>query len=215
MDRLLRDSAGATYIEFTFVCPFLMLLLLGGIDFSLLMIDWVSLSRASYAGARLATVVDPVATGINAATAGTTGGASCFNYTDGTSTGNCTARASAVCTGAATNGTCTGGYAWNETSFQTIFTEMNKYMLFGALDRRQIQISYTPTGFGYALRPIGPPMNITVSFQCVTYPFYFLGALMHWVFAAPGSTCTGISGGGLALPQFPTTLPSEALSTSG
>lgn len=215
MDRLVRDSSGATYIEFTVVFPLLMLLLLGGIDFSFLMIDWMSLNRASYVGARMATVVDPVATGVNAATAGTTAGASCFDYTTGASTGNCTARASAVCTGAATNGTCTGGYTWNETSFQTIFSEMNKYMLFSPLDRRQVQISYTPTGFGYAQRPIGPPMNVTVSFQCVTYPFYFLGALMHWVFSAPSGGCVGISGSGMALPQFPTTLPSEALSTSG
>lgn len=217
-------SRGATIIEFTAVFPVLMLLVMGTMDIAILSLKWVSLSKATYAGARLSTVLDPVAVGINARTPGSFAGAACFNHDDGTPSGNCTINAATVCTGGTSSGsccpvgsnptTCSPNYQWNETTFQAVLTEMNKFMLTETLDRRQVQITYQPTSFGFAQRPMGAPMNITVSVRCVTYPFYLLAPFMKWVFPAGPATCSGIPGTGISLPAFPTSLPAEDLSTN-
>lgn len=223
MSRFSRHSSGAAFIEFTAVFPIILLLTLGGIDFTILMIKWVSLHKAADIGARLASVMDPVAIGINAATTGSSAGAACFNPADGTPTGNCTAKAPTTCTGGTANGSCcppgsnpascAPNYPWKEDTFGKVLAEMNRYMLIDTLDRRQLQISYEPTGFGYAMRPVGSPMNVTVSVRCTTYPFYLLYPLMRWVFPAKPSNCNGIPGSGMSLPGFPSTLPAEDLTT--
>lgn len=226
MNRFLRSSSGAVFVEFTAVFPIILLLTMGALDFSFLMIKWVSASKATYAGARLASIMDPVASGINAATGGTSGstaGASCFNQGTGESSGKCTAKAATVCTGGTSGGSCcpvgtkpgqcTANYAWNESTFKAIYDEMDKFLLAGSLDRRQLQITYEPTDFGFAMRPVGAPMNITVSLRCQTYPFFMLYPLMGWALPGQPSDCAGIPGSGVRLPAFPTTVGSEDLST--
>lgn len=224
MNRFLRTASGAAFIEFAAVFPVLLMLIMGTMDFSVLALKWVSLSKASYAGARLATVIDPVAIGVNAKTPGTVAGASCFDFDSGVATGACDMNAATVCTGAATGGSCcpvgatpgscTSNYQWNEASFAAVLAEMNKYMLTESLERGQLQISYQPTDFGFAQRPVGPPMTITVSVRCVTYPFYLLAPLMKWVFSTMPASCAGIHGTGMSMPSFPTSLPSEDLATN-
>lgn len=223
MDRFARCTAGAAFLEFTAVFPLVLVLTLGALDFTFLMIKWVSMSKATYMGARLVSIMDPVAIGINAVTTGTTAGASCFNQGTGQPSGSCTVAAATVCTGGVSNGSCcppgstpgqcTANYQWNEATFSAVVAEMNRFLLTETLDRRQIQITYRPTDFGFARRPIGAPMNITVSVRCITYPFYLLYPLMGWALPGQPSSCSGIPGSGINLPAFPTTVGAEDLST--
>lgn len=227
MSRDRRSTSGAAFVEFTAVFPVILLLTLGGIDFTILMIKWVSLHRATDVGVRLASLTDPVAIGINAATPATGGaapGTACYDFSTHQTTNKCATKPSTICTGGVTNGkccpvgsnaaSCTPNYQWNESTFQKVIAEMNRQMLTEALDRRQVQIAYEPTGYGYAMRPVGSPMNITVSVRCTTYPFYLLYPLMGWAFPAKSADCAGIPGSGMSLPNFPSTLPAEDLSTA-
>jgi len=209
-------------VEFTVVFPIILLICFGAVDFTLLTIKWVSLNKATYAGARLVAVQDPVAIGINSITEGGAAGDSCFD-SYGNDSRKCTINAGATCTGDASGGrccpvgsnpsSCAAIYAWNETTFQAVLDEMNKFMLTDSIDRRQLQITYRPTYYGFAHRPVGSPMNITVSVRCATYPFYLLYPLLGWAMPSRPSSCADVPGVGASLPEFPTTLPSEDLST--
>lgn len=215
VNRLKNDSSGAALLEFTVVFPIVMLIVLGVIDVTLLMIDWSTYNRATYSGARIAAISDPVALGINAVIAGTSAGDACIDATTGNSTGNCTARNAATCiaTGATSGGSCTGGYGFSNTALDTIVAEMRK--VFSNLDRRQVSVTYTPIMMGYVGRPDGFPMNVTVSIRCVRHQFFFLHTLMKWTMPAAPTACSGINvPAGVVMPAFATTLPSEDLQTN-
>lgn len=210
-----HDRDGAALIEFTLVFPIVLLIVLGVVDVTLLMIDWSSYNRATYAGARIAAVSNPVAMNINAAIAGTSPGDACIDPSSGVSTGNCTARNAATCvaTGVTSGGNCTGGYSFSDAALNNIVTEMKKS--FSNLDRRQVSVTYTPIMMGYVGRPDGFPMNVTVSIRCVQHQFYFLQSLMGWTMPSPPAACNGIAvPTGVVMPAFATTLPSEDLQTN-
>lgn len=215
-NRLARDESGATFIEFAAVFPFLMLLLLSAVDVGMLMADFAGLNRATYAGARFAAISDPVATGINATITGTTNGQSCINPTTGAATANCTVRSATTCvaTGSPTGGSCPG-YGFSDGAMNAIVAEMNQLMILGKLDRRQVSVTYTPTGLGYVGRTDGYPVNITVGIRCYKHKFYFIQAFMGWAFPAAGTECNGVPmTSGFLVPAFATTLPSEDLKTN-
>lgn len=215
-NRLTGNERGATFVEFTAVFPFLMLLLLGAVDVGMLMVDWAGLNRATYAGARFAAVSAPVATGINAKITGTLNGQSCIDPVTGAATASCTARSATTCvaTGSPTGGSCPG-YTFNDAAMNAIRDEMNKLMILGTLDRRQISVTYTPTTIGYVGRSDGFPVNITVGIRCFKHKFYFIEALMGWAFPAAGSECNGVPmTSGIPVPPFATTMPSEDLTTN-
>lgn len=215
-----QDTSGAAFVEFTVVFPMLMLFLLGTVDVTMLMVNWASYNRATYAGARFAAISNPVAPGINAAISGTKAGQNCINSTTGAASGNCTARSATTCiaSGAVTGGSCTNGYTWStasDTALDAIVTAMRQLLLVGTLDRRQVSVTYTPTNVGYVMRTGGPPLNITVSIRCAQFQFIFLQPLMGWAFPAPPTACRGITiPNGVTLPPFSTTLPSEDLTTN-
>ncbi|PZF78185.1 hypothetical protein DK847_07170 [Aestuariivirga litoralis] len=221
---LLNDTGGATFFEFTVVFPLVMLVVLGSIDAAVLFMNWSSLGRATYVGARVAVVSPPIATGINAPTAGTAGGQSCYSFSTGAATGKCTEKAATVCTASATAGSgtccplnsnvssCTKNYDWNEASFTKILDAINNGSSTIALDRRQLQVRYEPMGLSYVQRPVGTPMLVTVSVRCIRYPFYFLQPLLGWAFSGASAGCQGIGQPtGFPLPSFSTSLPSEDL----
>lgn len=223
-----RNARGASFVEFTAVFPILLLLTMGGMDFTLLMIKWVSLHKAADVGARKASLMKPVAIGINDPTTGSAAdvaaGTACYDFTTHATTGKCVAKVATVCTADASGGrccplgsnpaSCAANYQWNEATFAKVLGVMNGYMITGSLDRRQVQITYQPTGFGYAQRPVGAPMNVTVSLRCTTYPFYLLYPLMGWAFPAKPSDCAGVPGSGLVLGSFQSTVPAEFLNSS-
>jgi len=115
-----------------------------------------------------------------------------------------------VCTPAATGGSCTNSFTWNETAFTNILGKMQS--VFPRLQRRNVQISYQTNGLGFVGRPNGLPLNVTVRIRCMTHEFYFLGALMNWAFTVPAG-CTGTPTGP-SIPSFATTLTSEDMCSS-
>jgi hypothetical protein len=195
-------------VEFTLVFPPLIALLLGTVDITYLLSDWALANTATYNGARAAIVAEPVATGItNLPYDGTKLGQSCFVAATGASSGNCPT-VTTTCTAAATNGGCTGGYAWNEAAFTPIFTKMQS--AFPRLVRQDVQIDYQTDQLGFVGRPNGLPMIVTVRLQCVTHQLFFLPWLPGvgtWANATP-TGCSGATAG-RALPTFATSLPSE------
>jgi Flp pilus assembly protein TadG len=225
VNRLLRESSGASLVEFTLVFPVVMLVALGSVDVAFMLFEWGEANKATFAGARRAVVLDPVATEATNptySTAGTQLGKPCFNPATGVADTNSSCpTVSTVCTPAATGGSCTNSYTWNETAFtnptatnawQTgIFDTMQA--VFPSLQRQNVQISYTTNGLGFVGRPNGLPINVTVSIRCMTHEFYFLGALMNWAFTAPAG-CPAGTRSGPPIPAFATTLTSEDMCSS-
>jgi hypothetical protein len=188
----------------------------GTVDVSYMLFEWGEANKAAYMGTRFAVVSDPVASGITNLTYNITAGGNqlgslCFNPSTGADNGNCTTvMVDTVCTPAASNGTCTG-WTWNETAFTAILTRMQT--VFPRLTRRNIQVSYKSVGLGFVGRPNGLPMDVTVSIQCMTHRFYFLGALMRWIFTVPRG-CPSGTVAGIRIPSFATTLPSEDMASN-
>jgi Flp pilus assembly protein TadG len=205
-----RDIAGSILVEYTIVFPVFILVTLGTVDAAYMFADWAAANKAVYRGARTAIVSDPVAQGITTTNQGTIAGQWCFNFNDGTSTGDCPASTS-VCTGAASSGTCVNDtYTFNDTAFTNIVTRMQAVL--PTIQRQNVTITYKTTGYGYALYPGGLPMTVQVSLNCMTHRFYFLGALMNWVFTPPAG-CSGTALGP-AMPTFATSLTSEDMATN-
>jgi hypothetical protein len=223
VSRLWRNIQGSSLVEFTLVFPVLILVALGTVDVTFMLFDWAQANKAVYVGARLAIVSPPVATGItNLAYTDAQRlliGQACYDSATGTANGNCPS-ATTVCTPAATGGSCTNGFAFDDTAFTNagdatkparIFDVMKQ--VFPRLQRQNVQITYQTNGLGFSGRPPdlgGLPMNVTVSIRCMTFRFYFLGALMAWTFPALPNTCPAAPAGP-SMPQFATTLPSESM----
>jgi hypothetical protein len=208
-------------VEFTVVFPVVILVAFGTVDATYLMWEWAQANKAVYVGARIAATSDPVASGINNLVIPDPLriGESCANAADGTATGACPT-ATAVCTPAASGGACTGGFAFDNNAFQRMFAAAGSgdvrgmQWAFPRLQRQNVQITYQTNGLGFAGMPAGTyPMNITVSIRCMTHEFFFLGALMGWVFPALPAGCPAGTPAGPAIPAFATTLPSEDMST--
>ena len=211
MNKLLRDSDGGALLEFTLVFPVLIAVALGTVDFAYLLFDYSMANKAAFQGARQAVVINPVATGITSPsyTAAQMGflGESCFDPATGnaSSDDNCPT-ISTTCTAGSSSGTCTGGYAWNETAFTNpsatnawqkgVFERMRE--VFPRLQRQNVQIVYQTNGLGFTGRPSGLPMNVTVSILGMTHQFYFIGALAR---------ITSLR----TMPTFATTLTSECM----
>lgn len=225
-NRLHTEDGGGVLIEFTVVFPVLLLVVLGVVEVSLLMLDWSAGTRATYRGARVAIVNDPVAVGAQFAksqytTMTTKAGNYCMTDLGATNTASACPVVNITCTGAASNsGSCTSG-TFNNTSFNKIFSAVQSQYPGRTLDRAQLQVTYATNGTGFVGREsfngsYGElPMNVTVSLRCMRHQFYFIGGLLRWTF--PASTgCNDVTLGprtGLLMPNFYTTLPSESLYT--
>ncbi|MEI8177423.1 TadE/TadG family type IV pilus assembly protein [Aestuariivirga sp.] len=218
--RSREGERGAALIEFTAVMFVLFVFVLGTVDLCLLMVNWASYNRATYAGARFAVVTNPVATNINATITANTGsyaGDSCLNSNTGAASGSCVIKAAAICNAtntAGSAGSCTGGYTFDTVAMPLIVSKMNSAVIIGQLDARQVTVTYTPTSVGFVSRPNGSPMSVTVSLRCVQNELFFINYLMRWVLPTPAA-CSGFTPPkGLPLPSFATTLPSEDLTTN-
>jgi hypothetical protein len=190
-----------------------MLVAFGTVDVTYMLFEWDMANKAAVIGARTAVVSNPIAGGImNVAYTGQLG-QSCFN------TSNCPVIANVVCTPAASGGSCTGGYTFDDNAFTTILTKMREAFPSVAgnpnqrLQRQNVLISYLPNDLGFVGRPGGLPMDVRVGIRCMTHQLYFLGALMSWVFPALPAGCPAAPAG-WTIPTFATTLPSESLSTN-
>jgi Flp pilus assembly protein TadG len=222
VSKLLRDQIGSVLVEATIAFPLLLIITLGTIDFTYMLYEWDLASKAAYRGARMAVVTDPVATGITSLTwNGNVMGDSCLDPATGSTNGNCPT-VTTVCTpSSASTGTCTDGSTFDATAFKAIFdpastdiTYPGMQQIFPRLQPQNVQISYQTSGLGFVGRPNGLPMEVTVSIRCMTHQFYFIGALMGWLFSSP-SGCDPAPAAGLSIPAFASTLPSEGMGSDG
>lgn len=236
--KLHTDQSGAALLEFAVVFPLAVLVILGTVEASLLMLDWAAGTKATYLGARVAVVSDPVADGARFSMSSytnltTKSGAYCVTTTGTTATDAGCPTVSITCTGNAdinADGTCTSG-TFNKTAFKKIFDAVQRAYIGRKLDPQQVQVSYVTTDLGFVGqqryydetvldkdKTTGElPLNVTVSLRCMQHQFYFIGGLLRWAFPAQSGTCSGITTGGtkgMAMPNFYTTLPSEDLSTN-
>lgn len=227
MNRLLRDEAGTSFIEFTVIFPLTVLVVLGTVDASLLMFDWSSATKATYAGARTATVTDPVAGDAHFSLTSYTSQASysgkyCFQQGNGKpdTTAACPT-VNVTCTGDTTKagGSCSSG-SFDAKAFKAIFDSVQNAYPYRKLDPRQVRVSYVTSSLGFVGQQsfdgtMGElPMNVSVELRCLTHQFYFVSGLVDWTFGTLPKDCSGIALGtdpGLVMPPFYTTLPSEDL----
>ena len=225
-NKFLRDTTGSVLVEYTIVFPIFIVLILGTVDVTYMLYEWALANKAAYIGARIAIVSNPVASAVTTYASVTNPpytatqvlqiGQPCFDTTNGatfTATGNCPASVNYVCTPAASLGVCTNGGVWSETAFTNtngtgVFDRM--ITIFPRLARQNVQISYQTNGLGYVG---GLSWTVTVSIQCMTHQFYFIDALMGWVFSGPSAGCPA-GAAGPAIPAFASTLQSEDMVTN-
>lgn len=207
--KLWRDREGASFLEFTFVFPLLMLTAFCTVDFALVMFDWAQANKATQRGARVAIVSAPVAGGLDDLSELWVEdlGLWCVDA-DGIDTGNCPAVQTVCNTSAAPNSCVDDFYPFITAAFTTIFDEMQR--VFPRLEPQNVQISYRTMGLGFVGRPGGLPMEVTIEIRCMTHQVFFLAALAQWAFE-PRDGCPNDSG--VPIPAFATTLTTESLGT--
>ena len=214
MSKFLKDCGGGPLVEFTLTFPIMISLALGTVDFAYYWADASFANKAAFIGARIAVISSPVATGItDPSWTVSLLGQPCYD-SNGDSNGNCPT-VNTTCTPTGTSGgSCTGGEAFNNTTFTAILNPMSN--LFPKLQRQNVKITYATNNLGFVGRPNGPPMNITVKIRCMTHQFFFINVLMQWVFTAPtadqdGVTCPSGAPAGPTISASATSLSSECL----
>src|SRR5262249_17752581 len=165
----------------------LIVVALGTVDFTYMLFDWSMASKAAFSGARAAVVSNPVAQNITNVSYTGTQIAHLGNWCFDTSGNNINCPSlSTVCTPTSGGGSCTNSsYTFDNTAFGTIFGKMQAVV--PRLQRQNVQILYNTNGLGFVGQPNGLPMNVTVSIECMTHQFYFISALMRFVFTAPSN----------------------------
>ncbi|WP_198157599.1 TadE/TadG family type IV pilus assembly protein [Methylobacterium nodulans] len=208
-------------METTLLIPLLTTFLLGAVDYGLLSYQWGAATKAVAAGARLAAVSNPVASGLNALSTsvinvGTVNPGDpmpAFTITCSGSTASCTC-AGAACAGATISYNATAmntlvyGRTAGATSCQASATRYYAGMcnFLSGLTPSNVQVVYTQTGLGYVDRPDGPQPTVSVSLlqapdaAAFKFQFFFLGSLL------------GLTN--KTLGPFTTTVTGEALSSS-
>ncbi|WP_435053877.1 TadE/TadG family type IV pilus assembly protein [Mesorhizobium australicum] len=185
--RFIISEDGTTMVEMAIAMTLLLTLTLGFVDFGFALYQWNGATKAVQAGARLASISDPVAPQISTAGAITTPGApvvaNSFDY---------------ICNGANSTCSCSGANCvagvWTAANFNRIFQgdatgagtcpglaagqRPGMCHFFPFLLPANVVIRYTATGLGYQTRLGGPVPTISVSLQNVNYHFFFLGGLI-------------------------------------
>ena len=204
--RLLKQERGSVLVEYTVVFPLLALTALGTVDVAYLMFEHAVANKATYFGARLAVVSNPVAQNITdfstlyTATQQANINLPCFDPSSVSSysaTGNCPSAFAVSCTSTACNPTT---YGFDPSAFTAIYNKMAT--IFPDLQASEVTVSYAVNGTGYIGRPGGLPMSVTVSIN-KDHTMFFMGALLTF-FGGPNWF-------GSLLPASSTTLPSESM----
>ena len=166
MTRFVRDSHGASAVEFALVLPLLLLFLLGIIDAGRYMWTINRAEKAAQMGVRMAIVTDYASSALNtnyigkcspALKAGDPIPSDCADFT------------AITCSKAgAAPATCTTGTA-NNTAFTRVVDRMQLFM--PEIADSNVDIVYSPSGLGYAGNPSGPDVAplVTVSLSGITF----------------------------------------------
>lgn len=200
LKRFVNSEDGAAMVEMAIAMTLLLTLTLGFVDFGYALYQWNAATKAVQVGARLASISDPVATGLATAAPISSPGGPVVAGIYGPF----------VCTYAAGAGSCTSG-AFSDTAFSRIFRgdtantaddacpartanqRPGMCHFFPGLRRDNVVITYTATGLGYQTRLGGPVPTISVRLQNMTYEFFFLGGFGYGNMTMPSmlSTVTG------------------------
>ena len=178
--RFHNDESGAAMVEMSLVLVLLLVLTLGFVDFGHAFYQWNAAGKAVQAGARMASVSNPVATGLTTAGPSDVPGAPMVAGAFGPF----------VCTSGG-GGSCTG---YNAANFTRIFAgddgmcgpppvgtaagRAGMCDFFPRLQAANVVVTYSASGLGYQTRQGGPVPTITVSLQNMTFQFFFLGGLL-------------------------------------
>jgi hypothetical protein len=191
----------------------MLLLALGIVDVTYMFYEWALASKATYRGARVAVVSNPVASNATnisfSATQLQNIGQLCFVPTTGsaTSPANCPTITNVSCV----SGDCGAGNTYDSAAFTRILTAMQT--VFPRVAAGNVQVIYTTNGLGYVGLPYADPsatqfalpMNVTVSVTGMTHQFFFLPGLLR------------LFGGNFlanpAIPVFSTTMQSASMFT--
>lgn len=190
LNYFLRDQRGAVMVEVTIMLSLTLVLVLGAIDFLLLLYQWNAAAKAVQVGARLAAVSDPVASGLNdlsqaVVSVSVPPGAAMpkFIVTCDGHTATCTCNGVRACRGvrsynSAAMNTIVFGRGSSSCSDARSADQVGMCDIFARITPANVKIVYAQTGRGYAGRPGGPIPTITVSIQNLPFRFYFLGGLI-------------------------------------
>jgi hypothetical protein len=187
--RLADDSEGAVLVEVTITLVFMLVFVLGSIEFLFLFYQWNAASKAVQVGARIAAVSDPVALGLNSLSNGVVSA----SLPPGSMMPNFVVR----CEGRNSICTCSGacpvdGVRYNSAAMNTIifgrgssscsdataFYNTGMCDVFPRITASNVVIVYAQTGLGFVGRPGGPVPTITLSLQDLPFQFLFLGGLL-------------------------------------
>lgn len=189
--RLLHDERGATAAEFVMVVPILLIFIFGVLDAGWYAWQISLAGKATQAGARVAVVTAPVASGLlTEGYVGKTVGGTVLTQGDvipaaALSTMSCTA-AAASCT---CSGSCPADLTRDLTAFRRIADRMEALNPF--IKDSNITIEYRGSGLGYAGDPVGmeiAPMT-TVRVSGMTYS-PLMGLVLGATLPMPTSTHT-------------------------
>lgn len=189
--RLLRDTGGASMIEFTLVVWMMLGLTFGIVEIGIAMWQYTATVKASYQGVRVAVQSDPVAPAIT-----TYSGVLDDDLRPGQAltlpnfTLRCT---SGACTCAAGNCSGLGAPGYDAAAFNAIVAAMRPMMPFvsAAELTQRVFVEYNHVGLGFAGRP-GPDIVpiVSVGVNNLTYDFVVMGAfgLGSWPIAVGRAT---------------------------
>ncbi|TPI15520.1 TadE/TadG family type IV pilus assembly protein [Mesorhizobium sp. B4-1-1] len=181
-------ESGAAMVEAAIVMPLLLTLLLGFVDFGYAFYQWNAADKAVQAGARLAQISSPVASGLlleartpsNSLDVGKAVPANAldsttYNYicnADGAGTVTCRCGANATCKDTTAD----------PDAFNFIFSggggRAGMQTFLPMLEKSEVQIQYQASGLGYWTRPNGAVPTITVSIVGHQFQFFFLAGLL-------------------------------------
>lgn len=195
-----HDHTGAVFAEFAILLPIVVLVVCGSIDFLYAFYQLNAAAKATEVGARIASVSDPVAAGLDylpdeAVLAGEQPGGVMPSFTVTCSDRKC------LCAG-----TCTGmvdnpfnpkamdrivyGQSAASCSKAGLSFAIGMCDILPSITAANVVIVYTQTGLGYAGRPGGPVPTITVSLRNMQFQFFFLSALLGVQIAMPPMSTT-------------------------
>ena len=170
-------------VEMTIAIVLLLTLTLGFVDFGNAYYQWNAATKAVQAGARMASISNPIVPAIaDAGPASVPGGSipvGSYDY---------------ICDGAASTCSCAGanciGGAWVAANFTRIDagddgvcgpvagSRPGMCDFYPALQPENVAVRYAASGLGYQTRPNGSIPTITVSLQNVNFQFFFLSGLL-------------------------------------
>ena len=179
LSRFRRDETGAVMVEMTIAIVLLLTLTLGFVDFGNAYYQWNAATKAVQAGARMASISDPIAPEIRNAGSieedaqpGDPVPPGSYDFTCNGATSSC------------------GGGTWVAANFNRIYfgdddacdpvagSRPGMCDFFPALEPGNVVVRYAASGLGYQTRPNGSIPTITVSLQDVNFQFFFLSGLL-------------------------------------